>query len=82
MAASTPSKTCVEMREVEKAIHRVLSDCLPYGFFVITIRGEKNRGKQCVFVEGGQSIKLTMPIQITEITNDSCGGSVYEQNTE
>jgi|GEM_PF-5192846 len=82
MENSTSSKMSAEMKEVENTIHRVLSECLPHGFFVITIRGEKNRGKQSVFVEGGQSIKLTMPIQITEKTSDSCGGSIYETNTE
>jgi hypothetical protein len=81
MDASTSSRLSRQIREVEYTIHRMLSDCLPHGFFTITIRGEKKtRGKVDVYVEGGQSVKHTIPLENTENQNDSWGGSVNDQN--
>jgi len=81
MNTRTSSNRTCDLKEVEKTVHRMLSECISHGFFSINIRGEKNRGKIDVYVEGGQSVKHSIPIDNVANQSDSRSGSVYDNDT-
>lgn len=76
MNTSTSSNMSLDLKEVEKTVHRMLSECISHGFFSIIIRGEKSHNKIDIFVEGGQSVKHSIPIDAVAKNRDSRGGSV------
>jgi hypothetical protein len=71
----SPGFSSSEVRMIEEAFHRKLMEGLEYGFFDISTRGERVKGRIEVFIEGGPSYKFAVR---TEEASGSCGGSANE----
>lgn len=79
MSTASPSQWQEQVKDAEATIHRMLLECLPYGFFSISIKGEKNKkGRVDVLVEGGPSIKHTIQTEEISVSRDSWSGSAHE----